>query len=270
MEELSEDIGRLYGRYGQTKVQQFFKRLNNANREIPPTSNNKRAMYNFTRSSYPKSVVISPSFLRSDLKLGNDSSYNFSILKSDIQAGTVLPNTSVLLDQNDTFELTKIFIGIWTIAVSTPPPAQQSRIYSYPNKTVFDNVGESTALDGLFWGGRLLIEVGTDKIFPKVDLLRFLRVPTSQQGTVSAVNAAGGDSIIGYDGYSTEDYPWMDSVPGITISGNGKYTFNVSLPQAQSLAPVAGLRDNYMCLYLRGLLCSNGAKQQNRKFSVSY
>lgn len=264
---LNEDIGRLYGKHGRNKVQNFFRKIQVENNQIPPTANTKRAMYNFTRASYPKDVVISPSYLRSDVILGSDSSYSFTVLKSDQQAGAVLPRTSKLLDQNDTFEMTALCFLLWTKGNVAPlKPAQQSRLYTYPNPSVFAGAGESSALDGVYFGGRLLIEVGTDKVFPSVDLLRFYRVPTSQQGVAASVG-----SVIPYDGWSSEDYPWMDSIPGLTISGNGKYTFQVSIPEAASLAPPAGQnRDNYLALYIRGLLCSNGAKQMNKKFSVTY
>lgn len=272
MDELSEDIGRLYGKHGQGKVKQFFKKLTNANREIPPASNTKRAMYNFTRASYPADVVVSPSFLRSDVQLAADSSYKFSVLSSDPNTGTTLPITTQRLDQNDTFEMTHLCIMLWTIATTgTIPPAQQSRLYTYPNPSVFAGAGESSALDGLYFGSNLQIEIGTDKVFPKVDSLRFYRVPTAQQGTVLTVNSGGTDSAIAYDGFVKEDYPWMESVPGMTISGNGKFTFTLNLLTAATLSPTAGQnRNNFAALYIRGYLCSNGAKQMNKKFSVTY
>jgi len=263
MDDLSDEINALGRRYGRNKVNSYFKKLANNNKEIPAT-NNRRAILNFLKASYTPDVIISEGFLRSDILLGNTSQLTFSVNESD--GGQVL-SPSLRLNQNDTFEITDYGIFIYTHDTVSTLPLSVEKLYTYPNESVFNTLNESANLNALYNAGKVQIKLGTTTIFQALDALRFYRVPITQQGV--AVSTVAGTGIIKTDAYQTEMYPFAPSVPTVTISGNGKNIFQINLPDGVDFRPVApSTRQNYAVLYIRGFLCANGAKQQNKKFSV--
>lgn len=269
---LSEDIGRLIGKHGREKVGKFMQKIAFNNKEIQPAGagGNKRAMYNFLKASYPPDVIISESYLRADVLLGTANTYTFPVLSQDAKNVANLPSTTKSLDQNDTFEVVDFCLMIWTIAnTGTIPNAATRRLYTYPNATVFAGAGEADALDGLYFGSELEYKLGTTTIYPALDCLRFYRVPTSQQGVTTAAIAGPVQYTIPRDGWPNSMYPWQAPLPALTVSGNSKAKFSLSYEGTSiTMSPLAAQnRNNYVTLYLRGFLCSNGAKQDNKKFS---
>lgn len=262
-EALNEDIGRLYGRHGRAKVQGFFKKIANNNKEIPAT-NNRRAMLNFLKASYTPDVIISESFLRSDVKLSNTSTITFSVNESDGAAGQQL-STTVRLNQNDTFEVTDLSFLIFTHDTTSTLSPATDHLFTYPNASVFNTANEAANLYALYSSGQLNITIGVTNIFQKWDVLRAYRVPITQEGV--AVSSVAGTGVIKFDAFEREMMPFCPLAPTITISGNGKNSFVINLPQGVDFRPASGTRENYVVLFIRGFLCANGAKQMNKKFS---
>lgn len=281
MEDLSlnaiaDDIGKIYQKHGRKKVLNFLRgKMNNNNREIPPTGK-MRALYNFYRALYPANVPISYSFLRLDTLLGNTQEIKFTVNESN--AGTTLP-TERRLSLNDTFEVVDISTMLYTVpstAAGNGVPTkklQTCRMYTYPNSFVFNDSAndESRNLESIFNSGKVVFKLGNQILYDGIDCLRFLRVPTSQEGTVSAafINSGGVNTVyrIDRDGYSSAAYSFDDNVPALTLSGNGKNAYSIQLPESINLSPVAVNRSNYATLWIRGFQCQNGTMQDNKKMA---
>lgn len=267
---LNEDIGRINRKYAKlNQGNPVIKRIGKLNSEIPGNTP-KRAFYNFIRGSYPdKSVIISSSYLRCDVALATTGQVKFSVNESD---GGNFPLTTKRLNQNDTFEVMSYGIYLWTTpaAAGVPTAKAQSRVlYTYPNERVFSSGAgvEAAALYGIYSGGTLVYKLGTTEVVSALDCMRFYRVPTSQEGT--AVSAVALTGIVASDGWNSQDFGLSEDPPSFTMSGNGKNNWSLSLAEGDTLSPdPAANRINYVTLYIRGLLCSNGAKQTNRKMSA--
>ena len=81
--------------------------------------NNYRAMYEFLRSIYPKSVIISDGFLRAVIQPTNGATqFNFVLNKND--NGNTQISTNNALDQSDTFETLYFRFGMYTLATTAP------------------------------------------------------------------------------------------------------------------------------------------------------
>lgn len=266
---LAEDIGRIYGKHGRQKVLNFFRgKIGVNNREIPPTGK-MRALYNYYRALYPADVPISYSYLRADVQLGNNSEIKFKINESD--AGSTLV-TERRLNLNDTFEVVDAAIFLWQVPTMVGVPTdllQKQRLYTYPNVSRF-GATLAAALESIYNSGKIIFKLGNKILYDGIDCLRFYRVPTSQEGQVTAayINSGGVDTTftIDRDGYSSASYPFDDNVPALTLSGNGKNNYSISLPESVDMTKANF--NVYATLWLRGFQCQNGAQQSNKKMNV--
>lgn len=279
MEDLSalaDDIGRLNKKFGrQAVIKHFQKQIGVNNREIPATGK-MRALYNYYRALYPASVPISYSFLRSDVLLGETSEIKFHVNESD--GNSIV--TERRLNLNDTFEVVDLAIYLWTVPTTGDPPVptakfQQSKLYTYINPFIFAGATEASRMESIYNSGKIIFKLGNQILYDGIDCLRFLRIPTSQEGQITAAtqNIAGDTPVvvgrIPRDGYSNAHYPFDDNIPALTLSGNGKNSYVLTLPESINLAPTAGQnRQNYISLWVRGFQCQNGAQQSNKKMTM--
>lgn len=270
-DSLNDDIGRLKQKWGVKNLQNALrKKIMVNNREIPPVGK-MRSLYNYYRALYPASIPISYSFLRCDTALSQQSEIKFQVNATSAQPAPL--TTERRLQLNDTFEVSDVAIYLWNNLQTAGVPLNQTRrLYTYVNAFVWAGVGEAAALESIFNSGRLAFKLGDKILFDGVDCLRFMRVPTSQEGTVTATTITTANAVTLYrlsrDGYSSAGYPFDDNVPALTLSGNGPNYYSIYLPESVNMAsPTAG-QINYCTLWLRGFQCQNGALQRNKKFSV--
>ena len=260
------------------KVMDSVKRQN----AVIPGHGFRRSFYNYLKAKWEPAhtgVIIQESFLRSDVLLGTASSYTFSVNESDganVNGLTILPTTQ-RINQNDVFEACEWALVVWNQNTKDSTPYSTRRLYTYPNPNVFTGgavagVTEADAIESLYNGGTLNVKVGTTTLIQNLDTFRFLRVPTSQEGTVTAAAEDTGTSVyntykIARDGYNNAAFPFDENIPFLTLNGNGKNTVSLDLVEGVNFNPAFyGHADsaNYVSLYVRGFLVANGAKQANR------
>ena len=192
--------------------------------------NYKRSFYNYLKAKWHPAktgVILQPSFLRSDVLLGNGTSYTFSINDNDgaTPNGNAVLSTTQRINQNDVFEACEWAIVLWTQDTKNNPPVSTNILYTYANPTVFSGaavagVTEAQAMGAIYFGGSLKIEISTTTILRTLDCLRFQRVPTSQQGTVTAAIAGPVEYLIARDGYEGVDYMFDETVPFLRVRAN--------------------------------------------------
>lgn len=128
---------------------------------------------------------LSSSYLRSETLLGTTTSIPF-----ELQAGRV-PNptpTERLLNLNDQFVITHIFIGLKKVASATPTALQHAKaeIYTWFNPNVF--TGTNNPNVDTIYNGSLNWTVNRKEFIPEFPVRAFLRIPQTQQGTLLTTN----------------------------------------------------------------------------------
>lgn len=247
------------------RVMQLIKRGNN---EIPPVSQD-RALFNYYRAAYPANIPLPMSHLRSDALLGTTGEIVFNI--NATQAATILP-TERRLSLNNTFEVLYATVKLWTWDTTRAPKLQTSLMYTYVNPFVFNSGAgvEAQNLNSIYNSGKLLYKLDNQILYPAIDCGRFERVPVSQEGQITACDAAG--TVVGRilrDGYNEYQWEYGEMIPSLTLNGNGQNLFLIQLPESIDLAPdPAAKRINYASLILHGFEGIAGTQQRNRKRAV--
>ena len=244
--------------------------------------NFKRTFYNYLKAKWhPRGtgVILQPSYLRSDVQLGTGTQYTFSINENDgtTPNGQAIISTTQRINQNDVFEACEWSLLIWTQDTTNNPPFSTRILYTYSNPSIFSGaavagVTEAQGMGAIYFGGSIKVEISTTTILRTLDALRFQRVPTSQQGNVTAAQSAftatpAATFVMARDGYDSVDYPFDETVPFLTFNGNGNNTITLTLDDGLNLTPGFYSRSNaanFVSLYVRGFLAANGAKQSNR------
>jgi len=272
--EINEELNGIFRKYPRGKVVTALRRKIGVNNKEIPAITKMRSLYNYYRALYPASVPISYSYLRCDVLLSQQQEIRFNVNEtSNIPQALA---TERRLKLNDTFEVSDVAIFLWNnIGAGDPvvyPSGQTRKLYTYVNPFIFSGANEAANLESIYNSGRLTFKLGDKILFEGVDCLRFLRVPTTQEGTVVAttITSANVETVYrqGRDGYSSAMYPFDDNVPALTLSGNGANYYTIQLPESINLASPTALHQNYCTLWLRGFQCQNGAMQTNKKFSI--
>lgn len=261
--DVEETINALSRKFGITKAKVRAAIMRN-NNDIPPTTPN-RALYNFFRSVYPANVPLPMSHLRADALLTNNTEIIFVINQT---GGTTPQPVERRLPITNTFEVLEISLRIYKIATSTTSK-QTAKLYTYVNPFIFNGGGgtEAAALQSIFTAGQLQYRLDNEILYPAIDCNRFEVVPTTQEGTVTAVDNAG--VVFGRqqrDGVEKTSN-FIENIPSNTLNGNGQNTYLIKLPEAVNMAGT-GSTENWACLVLRGFEGISGTKQANRKVSV--
>lgn len=272
MDYLNDDIGKLMNKHGRVAVQKALRgKIGMNNKEIPPVGK-MRALYNYYRALYPPSIPISYSYLRCDTALAQTGEIKFNVNETSAQPAIL--TTERRLRLNDTFEVSDVAIYLWmnVQAAGVYPLNQTRKLYTYVNPFIWGGAGEAAALESIYNSGRLAFKLGDKILFEGVDCLRFMRIPTTQEGQVLATTITTANAVTLYraqrDGYTDAGYPFDDNVPALTLSGNGPNYYSIFLPESINMASPTATQLNYCTLWLRGFQCQNGALQKNKKFSV--
>lgn len=261
-----EGIGKKY-KMGAKKVRSLIATYN---KELPALTP-QRALYNYFRGVYPPSVPLPMSYLRADSILGANSEITFNINETTTGVGNKLP-VERRLKLNNTFEVLDIAIVFYTMPTTAGVPNQKfqtRKLYSYINPFIFATAAEQIALESVYNSGRIQYKLDENVLYPAIDCLRFLRVPVTQEGTITTVTDAG--VVVGRnlrDGWE-DRFPFTEMIPSLTLNGNGGNNFTIQMPESVDMAPVAGEnRSNYCALLIRGFEGISGTQQSNRKRSV--
>ena len=128
---------------------------------------------------------LSQSYLRSEVALGSLSQYSFQLQRSNVATPIV---TERLLELNDEFVITHMFIGLKKPAGTPPTAAQQltAQIFTFPDETA--TTGGFAAIDESLYNGSFSLTINRKEFLPQFPIRFFRRVPDQQSG----LNATGG------------------------------------------------------------------------------
>jgi hypothetical protein len=191
-------------------------------------------------------AVLSQSYLRTELTLSTTKTlYQFPILVNDNSQG-LPPSTAKLLNLQDAFYCSSLFIGFAAPSSST---ATNFQLVTYPNASIFTTANAATSLYS-FYNGNLSLTVNNRQIVPAYDVYRHYDVPQTQQ----AANADYTTSGINYrDQQSGADSGFYPVEPGWVMVGSKQNTLQIEIPSA--LAAIQA--DSRVVLIMRGHLAQN-------------
>jgi hypothetical protein len=194
---------------------------------------------------------ISQSFLRSEVLLSTTGSIDFNLLKSTANSPTV---TSRLLDQNNTFITTHIGLLLKKPTADTAAAHAIAKYYNYVNPAtgLFDATEDLNCQ--AIYNGFLNINIDQINFLPAMACSDFERVPTSQQGQVTALTVTPTSGTIARDGKENGLYGQFPS-DWLSFSGTQTVKATVNLPASVAMQPSGEF--NYVVLFLRGYLITN-------------
>ena len=219
-------------------------------------TNRQRAIYNDLRyNTYAgqRDVIITDSYLRFETVLGTSTSLSFNTLVNQ-GAQTV---TEHRLNMPDRFCVTDMGFFIRKVAAATPtdPQIASAQLDTFPNALTYTGAGEAAALNALY-NSYLTVRIDSVVYYDSLDLLRFYRVPTSQQN-VSYVVASPAGNTIQADGWDTMNYGFAPIDPTFSLDGKAKNDISVTLPTSIAMAGTSSV--NYAVLIVRGFLLQNAS-----------
>ena len=222
-----------------------------------------RALYEQLKAKYPKSqfpnVIITESFLFLMKSIQNTITVlNFDVL-TNASSGTPPTVIEQRLNMSDRFCVKDMAMFLMKTAaaggggVSTSAEINNGIPRTYPNATVFANAGEALNLESVYNGFATII-IDSIVYYQKLDLRKFYRVPTSQQGV--AVSTVAGTGVLANDGWDILNYAYAPVVPQFEFNGSGNNQFTFTNNNPTNLAG-AVTSQNWMCASFRGFLIQN-------------
>lgn len=168
-------------------------------------------------------AVLSQSYIRTELTLSTSKTlYQFPILVNDNSQGAPT-NTSNLLNLQDAFYCSSLFIGFAKPSSSTDTTFQ---LVSYPDASIFSTANTASSLYS-FYNGSMSLTVNNRQIVPSYPVSRHYWVPQQQTTT----NADYTTSAINYrnqmDG-SESGYAPIE--PGWVFVGSKQNILQINLP----------------------------------------
>lgn len=218
-----------------------------------------RAILNSLR--HRKGVIITQSYLRLEVLLGNTGALQFQILQN--QQSQTLNERRLAI--TDSFLITALCIAIYKQGAGQAISAVKLR--TYPNSNIFAGAGEADALQAIY-NGFLTLRVNSTVYIDSLDIYRFYRVGTAQEGLNTTVPGAGIISAYNGDDYPRGDYPFYGITPSILVSGATKNEINLQLPDSVNMTAPAG-QNNFAVCYMRGLLLQNAAQFNPRQIDMA-
>ncbi len=217
--------------------------------------NNHRAVFNAMKQKYP-SAIITDSYLRMEASIqGTFNQIQFSVLQNQ----PPINNTERRLAITDRFCVTQM--GLFLMKAGTSTTATQAQIAgaglrTWPNPQVFTGAAEAVALQNIY-NGFMQVKIDSTTYFDSLDLMRFYRVPVSQQG-VAYIAAGPALNQIQRDGWDILNYGYCPIDPTFEMSGRGKNDLSLQLPVSVDLSGTS--TQNFAVLITRGFLMQNAAK----------
>ena len=208
-------------------------------------------------------VTITQGFLRSDAALGTQNTIKFPVLSTETSADSVQSRLNI----SDAFVVTHAKVTVYKVtdANNTIAGRQRAIHYTYLNSTIFDGTNDAN-VNAIFSSGKFFINLNRNTLLSGLDVSKFERVPTTQQGTVSAAANDNGTPPattyqtypIARDGKDNGLYGYYPLFPMFNFGGNDTVDFNIQLPEAVNMDETGEV--NYCSLWLNGWLVQNGAQ----------
>lgn len=218
-----------------------------------PNSSNYSAGGVYDKVRQP-GMISTPSYLRLEQSIqGSFTSVNFNVLQNQGTANV----TEKRLAITDTFTITSLSVMIFKAGAGTTATQveiSQSLLQLWANPQVFTGVGEAAALRALY-NGNMQIKVDGTVYIDSLDLMRFWRPGTSQQGMGSD---AANNAKVQVNEWPAVSFGFNKLVPTITLSGAGKNEISLNIPTSTSFAGTSS--QNFVVCYLRGLLNQNASR----------
>jgi hypothetical protein len=164
---------------------------------------------------------LSQSYLRSEVALTSLSQYQFQLQRNSVQTPRACER---LLQLNDEFVITHLFIGLNKPASASVADQLQAQVYTYPdqNGAVFAGVDEA------LYNSSFSLTINRKEFLPNFPLRYFRRVPDQQSG----LNATGGatnknafpNGLYGFAPFEPVKIDGRQTIEAI-INLNGSVTF---------------------------------------------
>ena len=176
-------------------------------------------------------TVLSQSYIRSEVALSTTTTtYHVPILINDNQNGTSFP-TQALLNLQDAFVISGIFVGFANTANAT---TSAFRISTFPSAINTGSLAASTAMETLY-NGSLQLTVNNRQILTQFPLTNCLSIPQTQQLVANTVTPF--HALDQNEQFSSATYPIE---PNIVLVGSKNNVCQVVLPAAIGTLPTAG------------------------------
>jgi len=120
---------------------------------------------------------LSQSYLRSETALGSLSQYAFQLQRNNVATPIV---TERLLELNDEFVMTHVFIGLKKPASTSAADQLAAQIFTYPDQTA--TTGGFAAVDESLYNGSFSLTINRKEFLPQFPVRYFRRVPETQSG----------------------------------------------------------------------------------------
>ena len=199
---------------------------------------------------------LSASYLRAETALSTTTNIPFYLQAGQVNNPTA---TERLLNLNDQFVITHLFVGLKQIASDTPTAAQHASalIYTWYNPRVF--TGTNAVNVRSIYNGSLSFTINRKEFIPEFPVRSFLRIPSTQQGTqdISSGTATTPTQTFlsgGFDAYENGLYGFYPQDPTLI---DGRQTLDVSIDLGANISFDDSSNTVYAVLELRGYLVVN-------------
>lgn len=199
---------------------------------------------------------LSASYLRAETALTTTSSIDFFLQSGNVTSPTA---TERLLNLNDQFVITHLFVGLKQIANNSPTALNHvlAPVYTWYNPLVFSgtNAGNVDAI----YNGSLSFTINRKEFIPEFPVRAFLRVPSAQSNTldVSSGTATTPTSTYyaaGQDGFDNGLYGFYPQDPTLI---DGRQTLDVSIDLGANVSFNDDGTTVYAVMEARGYLVVN-------------
>lgn len=204
-----------------------------------------------------KDATQLPGFIRSEVVLGTTNEITFKIGVNEQANGQNIFPTENRLALNDAFFVKEWGVMFYAYDTSGTPEAQalaraRARLHTWANPNVFN--AASVSVDSAY-NGKLSLRVDDTVFVDSMDMLRFMRIGTAQEGVELSTGATSpaylGDTFLNSEMFAHETNPL------VRLNGMGKNVLRVQLPSTENFAAVSG-QAIVAVAYLRGWLSQNG------------
>lgn len=200
---------------------------------------------------------LSQSYLRAETQLTTNTTIPFT-LQANKKSSPIV--TERLLQLNDQFVLTHIFVGLKVIGSNTPSELQQqsATVYTWENPNVF-TTGSNVNAPALY-NGSLRFNIDRRDFIPEFPVRAFRRVPDTQSGAylvtagTTGTPAATFTGNSGFDAFSNGLYGFY---PVDVTLIDGRQTIELEVDLGASTAFNADGTSIYAVFEARGYLVVN-------------
>lgn len=191
---------------------------------------------------------LSQSYLRAETALTSQSTISFNLQTANVSTPLVVEK---LLNLNDVFVVSHVFVGSRVILADSPSNLQQLKalVFSYADLNVF--TGTNAANIGAIYGGSLSWTIDRKAYIPAFSMRSFYRVPVTQ----TAANAYfTGSGIKTVDGWDSGLFGFYNFEPTVIT---GRSTLNIQIDLGASVDFDDASSSTYATMDVRGYLVTN-------------